>query len=164
LLPPPDPVDAVTQLKLMIATLPASSRASDDLRSGGRRVDRPSLLLGPYVRWLFLGRRRDFRCRRKGRPVRGHRGAGRCKENRSTVWASENFELAKTFGYTQPVTTGQNRPGLRAYETTARTVARSQAGLAAARLANPLNEMLKLSKAWHFRRAAIRRCWRSVVC
>jgi len=32
-LPPPDPVDAVTQLKQMIALLPASSPASDDLRS-----------------------------------------------------------------------------------------------------------------------------------
>src|SRR6266852_4412741 len=32
-LPPPDPVDAVTQLKIMIATLPSSSNASDNLRS-----------------------------------------------------------------------------------------------------------------------------------
>jgi S1/P1 Nuclease len=32
-LPPPDPVDLVTQLKLMIAALPASSGASDDVRS-----------------------------------------------------------------------------------------------------------------------------------
>jgi hypothetical protein len=32
-LPAPDPVDLVTQLKLMIAALPASSDASDDVRS-----------------------------------------------------------------------------------------------------------------------------------
>ena len=32
-LPPPDPVDLVTQLKLMIAALSASSGASDDVRS-----------------------------------------------------------------------------------------------------------------------------------
>ncbi|MGJ5176529.1 S1/P1 nuclease [Bradyrhizobium oligotrophicum] len=32
-LPAPDPVDAVTQLKLMLAALPASSGASDDVRS-----------------------------------------------------------------------------------------------------------------------------------
>jgi hypothetical protein len=32
-LPPPDPVDLVTQLNLMIAALPASSGASDDVRS-----------------------------------------------------------------------------------------------------------------------------------
>src|SRR5262249_11871760 len=32
-LPPPDPVDLVTQLKLMIAALPVSSGASDDVRS-----------------------------------------------------------------------------------------------------------------------------------
>src|SRR5262245_23767940 len=32
-LPPPDPVDLVTQLKLMIAALPASSGTSDDVRS-----------------------------------------------------------------------------------------------------------------------------------
>jgi hypothetical protein len=32
-LPTPEPVDAVTQLKIMIAALPAASGASDDVRS-----------------------------------------------------------------------------------------------------------------------------------
>lgn len=60
------------------------------------------------------------------------------------AWARESFELAKQFAYAAPVSTGSNAvPLTRDYETNARNVARGQAALAGARLANLLNAALK---------------------
>ena len=60
------------------------------------------------------------------------------------AWVTESFELATKFAYAPPVSTGKDAVQLtREYETNARNVARSQAALAAARLANLLNDALK---------------------
>jgi hypothetical protein len=60
------------------------------------------------------------------------------------AWIQESAELAKQFAYAAPVSTGTNAVFLtREYETNARNIARSQAALAAARLANLLNKALK---------------------
>jgi hypothetical protein len=60
------------------------------------------------------------------------------------TWIEESAALAKEYAYVPPVSTGENAVLLtREYETTARNIARSQAALAAARLANLLNAALK---------------------
>ena len=60
------------------------------------------------------------------------------------AWIKESAELAKQFAYAPPVSTGTNAVLLtREYETNARNIARSQAALAAARLANLINNALK---------------------
>jgi S1/P1 nuclease len=60
------------------------------------------------------------------------------------AWIKESAELAKQFAYVPPVSTGTNAVLLtREYETNARNIARSQAALAAARLANLINNALK---------------------
>ena len=60
------------------------------------------------------------------------------------TWIKESAELAKQFAYAPPVSTGTNAVLLtREYETNARDIARSQAALAAARLANLINNALK---------------------
>ena len=60
------------------------------------------------------------------------------------AWINESAELAKQFAYAPPVSTGTNAVLLtREYETNARNIARSQAALAAARLANLINNALK---------------------
>ena len=60
------------------------------------------------------------------------------------VWAQESFELAKQNAYAPPIRTDKTPVELtRDYETNARNVARSQAALAAARLANLLNVALQ---------------------
>jgi hypothetical protein len=60
------------------------------------------------------------------------------------AWINESAELAKQFAYSPPVSTGTNAVLLtREYETNARNIARSQAALAAARLANLINNALK---------------------
>ena len=60
------------------------------------------------------------------------------------VWFKESFELAKKFAYAGPVFSGTQPIELtREYETAARTVSRSQAALAAQRLANMLNEAFR---------------------
>ena len=60
------------------------------------------------------------------------------------LWAEESFALAKRFAYAAPVSLGKEAVQLsREYETNARSVARSQAALAAARLANLLNAALR---------------------
>ena len=62
----------------------------------------------------------------------------------SEVWIYESAELAKQFAYAPPVSTGTNAVLLtREYETNARNIARSQAALAVARLANLINNALK---------------------
>ena len=59
-------------------------------------------------------------------------------------WIEESAALAKTYAYAPPVSTGSNATFLtREYETNAQNVARSQAALAAARLANLLNAALQ---------------------
>ncbi len=59
------------------------------------------------------------------------------------IWLDESFALAKDFAYAEPVRTGSAPYVLtRDYETNARNVSRSQAALAAARLANLLNAVL----------------------
>ena len=56
-------------------------------------------------------------------------------------WAQEDFELAKQNAYAAPIPNDATPVQLtRDYETNARNVARSQAALAAARLANLLNQ------------------------
>ena len=56
------------------------------------------------------------------------------------IWAEESADLAKRYAYAPPVTTAAAPVMLnRDYETNARNVARHQAALAAARLANLLN-------------------------
>ncbi|WFU76898.1 S1/P1 nuclease [Bradyrhizobium sp. CB2312] len=60
------------------------------------------------------------------------------------TWAQESFELAKQNAYAAPIPNDTTPVQLtRDYETNARNVARNQAALAAARLANLLNQMLK---------------------
>lgn len=60
------------------------------------------------------------------------------------AWAEESFALAQQFAYAPPVGTDTRAVLLtRDYETRARDVARSQAALAAARLAHLLNDALK---------------------
>ena len=57
------------------------------------------------------------------------------------VWFKESFELAKKFAYAEPVFSGTQPIELtRDYETAARNASRTQAALAAQRLANMLNE------------------------
>jgi hypothetical protein len=59
-------------------------------------------------------------------------------------WLQESFELAKEFAYEEPVFSGTQPIELtRDYETDARNVSRSQAALAAQRLANMLNEAFR---------------------
>jgi hypothetical protein len=62
----------------------------------------------------------------------------------SEAWINESADLAKQFAYAPPVSTGTNAVLLmREYETNARNIARSQAALAATRLANLINNALK---------------------
>jgi hypothetical protein len=66
------------------------------------------------------------------------------QESDPSVWAQESFELAKKFAYAPPVRTDTNPVELtRDYESNARNTARSQAALAAARLANLLNQAFR---------------------
>ena len=59
-------------------------------------------------------------------------------------WVEESAALAKRYAYAPPVSTGPNAVPLTGeYETDARNIARSQAALAAARLANLLNNALR---------------------
>jgi hypothetical protein len=60
------------------------------------------------------------------------------------AWIEESAELAKQYAYAPPISLSRNAVLLtRDYETNARNIARSQAALAAARLANLLNNALK---------------------
>jgi hypothetical protein len=60
------------------------------------------------------------------------------------MWLEDSAELAKKYAYAPPVSTGSNATLLtREYETSARNIARSQAALAAARLATLINDALK---------------------
>jgi hypothetical protein len=187
-LPPPDPVDAVTQLKIMIVTLPSSSNTSDNLRSydlswtlhlvgdlhqplhaidrytaqisgsGGDRggnaemvilASGETLALHAYWDGLFgsyssvFGAIYDADDQTNGlKNVTPDPAKALILD--PDVWAQESFELAKQNAYAPPIPNDRTAVQLtRDYETNARNVARSQAALAAARLANLLNMALQ---------------------
>jgi hypothetical protein len=184
-LPPPDPVDAVTQLTLMIAALPQSSGASDDVRSydlvwilhlvgdvhqplhavarytkqipdgdagGNAEMVIPAtgetITLHAYWDRMFGGYTSpygavfDARDRDGLASVKVNKAAAQISDPQA--WIEESAELARRYAYVPPVSTGMNAVFLtREYETNARNIARSQAALGAARLANLLNGALK---------------------
>jgi hypothetical protein len=184
-LPSPDPVDAVTQLKLMIAALPPSSGASDDIRSYDLvwilhlvgDVHQPLHAVGRFTKAIpagDTGGNSENVIPATGETISLHaywdrmfggysspygaifdaserEGLANLKVNAIAAaisdpdaWIQESAELAKQFAYAAPVSTGTNAVFLtREYETNARNIARSQAALAAARLANLLNKALK---------------------
>jgi hypothetical protein len=70
--------------------------------------------------------------------------AGKAQILDPDTWAQESFDLAKQNAYASPIRTDKTAVQLtRDYETNARNIARSQAALAGARLANLLNEALR---------------------
>ena len=185
-LPAPDPVDAVTQLKLMIAKVPASSDALDMLRSydltwiihlvgdlhqplhaidrysapissaGGDRggnlemvmpASGETLALHAYWDRIFGGYSSVFGAiydADHGGVASITSDAAKAQILDPETWAQESFELAKTYAYSEPVRTDKQAVELtRDYETRARDIARQQAALAAARLANLLTEVLR---------------------
>jgi hypothetical protein len=184
-LPPPEPVDAVMQLKKMITSLPSSSGASDDVRSydlvwmlhlvgdlhqplhavqrhtagipagdrGGNEehvipATGETIALHAYWDRVFGGYSSVFGAIFDAKDGAGLGSvvpdAGKAQILDPDVWAQESFELAKTHAYAVPIRTDKAPVELtRDYETNARNVARSQAALAAARLANLLNDALK---------------------
>jgi S1/P1 Nuclease len=186
-LPAPDPVDAVTQLKIMIAALSASSDATDDVRSydlvwtlhlvgdlhqplhdvdryttqisasGGDRGGNAEMVipatgetiaLHAYWDRIFGGYSSTagavFDVDQRGGLAGVIPDAAAAQIADPAIWAQESFELAKKFAYSAPVGNGTDAVLLiREYETAARTTARSQAALAAVRLANLLAQVLK---------------------
>ncbi|RDJ19630.1 phospholipase [Bosea caraganae] len=178
---PPNPVDAVTQLRLMIAALPAASAASDDIRSYDLvwvlhivgDVHQPLHAVARFTRELPVGDRggnSEMVIPATGETITLHAywdrifggyfspfgavfeataqdGIGNLEANPELAkigdperWIEESAALAKTYAYAAPVSNGSNAvPLTREYETNARNIARSQAALAAARLANLLN-------------------------
>jgi hypothetical protein len=184
-LPSPDPVDAVTQMKLMIAALPATSGASDDVRSydlvwllhlvgdahqplhASGRFTKPipngdaggnaeavipatgeTIALHAYWDSIFGGYSSPYGA---VFDADGMDGLASITANKAAAqisdpeaWVEESVELAKQFAYAPPVSMGKNAVLLtREYETNSRNIARGQAALAAARLANVLNATLK---------------------
>ncbi|MGJ5204583.1 S1/P1 nuclease [Bradyrhizobium sp. HKCCYLR20261] len=186
-LPRPDPVDAVSQLKLMIAKLPASTDASEPLRSyslswtihlvgdlhqplhavarysaalpdkGGDRggnelqvvaANGETQNLHAYWDGIFGGYSTVFGAifdaDQRGGLSTVIPDAGKAQIIDPAVWAQESFELAKTTAYAPPVRTDKQPVELtREYETNARDLARKQAALAAVRLANLLEVLLR---------------------
>ena len=184
-LPQPDAVDALTQLKVMIAALPASSGASDVVRSYDLvwiihmvgDVHQPLHAISRYTREVSNGDgggNAESIIPATGEVIALHAywdrifggysspygalfdagdkdGIATIKVNKTSaqiadpeIWIQESAELAKTFAYAPPVSLGTNPVMLsREYETNARNIARSQAALAAARLANLINNALK---------------------
>jgi hypothetical protein len=184
-LPVPDPVDAVTQAKLMIAALPQSSGATDDVRSYDLvwlihlvgDLHQPLHAISRYTLQIpngDNGGNAESVIPATGETVALHAywdgifgsyaspygaifdaTANGGLSSRSTnptaagvqdpqSWAEESAEVAKTFAYASPVSSGTNSVMLtRDYETNARNVAYSRAALAAARLANLLNAALQ---------------------
>ncbi|WP_407114768.1 S1/P1 nuclease [Bradyrhizobium sp. LMG 9283] len=184
-LPPPDAVDLITQMKLMIAALPASSGASDDVRSydlvwilhlvgdahqplhGSSRYTRQipggdaggnaeqvipatgePVALHAYWDSLFggyvspYGAIFDADAREGLASLAVNEVAAKIADPQK--WIDESAELAKQYAYAAPVSLGDNPVLLtRDYETNVRNIARSQAALAAARLANLINNALK---------------------
>ena len=184
-LPAPDPVDAVMQLKAMLAKLPASANSSDDLKSyclvwtlhlvgdlhqplhavqrhtaGIPKGDRggneehvipatgENIVLHAYWDRMFGGYSSVFGAifdaDDRGGLASVSPDAGKAEILDPDAWAQESFDLAKQYAYAAPVRTDRTPVELtRDYETNARNVARSQAALAAARLANVLNQSLR---------------------
>lgn len=183
-LPPADPADLVTQLKLMIAALPPSSGASDDVRSydlvwilhlvgdahqplhavgrvtkaipngdagGNAELVIPAtgetIALHAYWDRMFGGYSSPYGAvfdasAPDGLASIAVNGAEAAISD-PEAWIQESAALARQFAYAPPVSTGTNAVLLtREYETAARNIARSQAALAAARLANLLNGAL----------------------
>lgn len=183
-LPQPDPVDAVTQLKLMIAALPPSSGASDDVRSFDLvwtihlvgDLHQPLHAVGRHTREIpsgDAGGNAEVVIPATGETIALHAywdrlfggyaspagavfdadndgiadikpSAAAAQISDPEAWTQESFQVAKQFAYAQPVGNGPSAVLLtREYETNARNIARSQAALAAARLANLINAALK---------------------
>lgn len=183
-LPQPDPVDAVTQLKLMITALPPTSGATDDVRSYDLvwmlhlvgDLHQPLHAVGRYTREIpdgDAGGNAESVIPATGEVIALHAywdrilggyvspagavfdadndGIADIKVSPAAAqvadpeaWAQESFEVAKHFAYAPPVGNGPNAVLLtRDYETNARNIARAQAALAAARLANLINAALK---------------------
>lgn len=184
-LPPPDAVDLVTQLNLMIAALSASSGASDDVRSYDLAwilhlvgdAHQPLHGSGRYTRQIpdgDAGGNAEQVIRATGELVALHAywdslfggyvspagavfdadardGLASLSVNEVAAkiadpqkWIDESVELAKQYAYAAPVSLGRNPVLLtRDYETNARNIAHSQAALAAARLANLINNALR---------------------
>jgi hypothetical protein len=183
--PPPDKVDAVTQLKLFIAALPPASGASDDVRSYDLvwtihlvgDLHQPLHAVSRYTSEIGdgdTGGNAEFVIPATGEVITLHAywdrlfggyasaygavfdasdrdGIGNIKPNAAAMqvsdpeaWVQRSAELAKRFAYAPPVSTGTNAvPLTREYETNARNIARSQAALAGARLANLLNNAFR---------------------
>ena len=183
--PSQNPVDAVTQLKLMMTALPSSSSATDDIRSydlvwmlhligdvhqplhavarythelpGGDRGGNSEMVmpstgevvnLHAYWDGMFGGYVSSFGAIFD---AEGQGGLGSVDANPDLAkdldpehWVQESAELAKTYAYAPPVSRGADPVSLsRDYETKARNIARAQAALAGARLANVINDALK---------------------
>jgi len=183
-LPQPDRVDALTQLRVMIAALPASSGTSDVVRSYDLvwilhlvgDVHQPLHAISRHTRQISNGDgggNAETVIPATGEIIALHAywdrifggysspygalfdasdkdGLASIKVNKASaqisdpaMWIQESAELAKQFAYAPPVSLGTNPVMLsRDYETNARNIARSQAALAAARLANLINSAL----------------------
>jgi hypothetical protein len=168
----------------MIATLPAASGASDDLRSYDLvwtlhlvgDIHQPLHNVGRYTAQISSGDRggnAEMVIPASGETIALHAYRDRIFGGYSSpfgaifdaddrgglasvtpdptatqisdpaLWAQESFELAKKISYAAPISNGTDAVLLtREYETNARNTARSQAALAAARLANLLNQTL----------------------
>jgi hypothetical protein len=184
-LPPPDAVDLVTQLKLMIAALPASSGATDDVRSydlvwilhlvgdahqplhasgrytrqipngdGGGNAEQvipasgEALALHAYWDSVFGGYVSPYGAIFDADAKDGIADLSvnevAAKVSDPQAWIQESVELARQYAYAPPISLGNNPVLLtREYETNVRNIARSQAALAAARLANLINNALR---------------------
>jgi hypothetical protein len=184
-LPPDDPVDLVTQVKQMIASLPMASGATDDVRSydlvwllhlvgdahqplhaitrftkqipNGDAGGNAELIIPATGETIALHAYWDREFGGYSSPYGAvfdaddREGLGSVAVNEAAAkisdpeaWIEESAQLAKQYGYAAPVSLGQNAVLLtREYETNARNIARSQAALAAARLADLLNNALK---------------------
>jgi hypothetical protein len=183
--PAADPVDLVTQAKLMIAALPTSSGASDDVRSYDLvwllhlvgDAHQPLHAITRFTKQIpngDAGGNAELVIPATGETIALHAywdrefggysppygaifdaddrdGLGSVAINDAAAkivdpqtWIEESADLAKQYAYAPPVSLGQNASLLtREYETNARNIARGQAALAAARLANLLNNALR---------------------
>lgn len=184
-LPAAAPVDLVTQAKLMIAALPTSSGASDDVRSYDLvwllhlvgDAHQPLHAITRFTKQIpngDAGGNAELVIPATGETIALHAywdrefggysppygaifdaddrdGLGSVAINDAAAkivdpqtWIEESADLAKQYAYAPPVSLGQNASLLtREYETNARNIARGQAALAAARLANLLNNALR---------------------
>jgi hypothetical protein len=184
-LPPEAPVDLITQIKLMIAALPAQSGASDDVRSYDLvwilhlvgDAHQPLHAVSRFTRQIpdgDVGGNTEVVIPATGETIALHAywdrmfggyvspygavfdaddkdGIAHIQVNPALAqiadpqaWIDESVALAKQYAYIAPASSGPNAVALtRDYETGARNIARTQAALAAARLANLLNSALK---------------------